>query len=167
MKVRPITVRERASTGIQIKTILNHVQRFKSFVYGEARLLANTKQPILEIEVHERRNSWALCSVCEQPSSSYDRQRFSHLQKYRNCAISRHGRPSGASNYPQILLRSRKFRCHGLHNRQFQRNRRRASMTNMNAKRSGDRTPVRQVGRTLVSSLELARAGKAPSCNGA
>ena len=60
---------------MQIKTILNHVQKFKSFVYGEARLLADANQPRLEVEVHERRNSWALCSVCEQPASSYDRQR--------------------------------------------------------------------------------------------
>ncbi len=25
--------------------------------------------------MHERRNSWAVCSVCEQPAPSYDRQR--------------------------------------------------------------------------------------------
>ena len=60
---------------MQIKTILNHVQKFKSFVYGEARLSSNTDQPTLEVDVHERRNSWALCSVCEQPASSYDRHR--------------------------------------------------------------------------------------------
>ena len=59
---------------MQIKTILNHVQKFKSFVYGEARLLADIKQPTLEVDVHERLNSWALCSVCEQPAPSYDRQ---------------------------------------------------------------------------------------------
>ena len=60
---------------MQIKTILNHVQKFKSFVYGEVRLLSNTDQPTLEVDVHERRNSWALCSLCEQPASRYDRQR--------------------------------------------------------------------------------------------
>ncbi len=60
---------------MQIKTILNHVQKFKPYVYGEARLLKNTKQPTLEVNVHERLNSWALCSVCKQPASSYDRQR--------------------------------------------------------------------------------------------
>ena len=60
---------------MQIKTILNYVQKFKSFVYAEARLLTDTRQPILEVDVHERRNSWALCSVCEQPAPSYDRQR--------------------------------------------------------------------------------------------
>ena len=60
---------------MQIKTILNHVQKFKSFVYGEARLSSNTDQPTLGVDVHERCNSWALCSVCEQPASRYDRQR--------------------------------------------------------------------------------------------
>ncbi len=59
---------------MQIKTILNHVQKFKSFVYGEARLLADNKQPILEVDVHERSNSRPLCSVCEQSAPGYDRQ---------------------------------------------------------------------------------------------
>ena len=61
-------------------SILNQVQKFKCFVYGEARLLADTDQPTLEIDVHERRNSRALCSVCEQPASSYDRQRMRRFE---------------------------------------------------------------------------------------
>ena len=60
---------------MQIKTILNRVQKFKSFVYGEARLLIDNDQPTLEVNIHERQNSWARCSVCEQPAASYDRQR--------------------------------------------------------------------------------------------
>ena len=59
---------------MQIRNILNHVQKFKSFVYGEARLFCDTDQPTLEVDVHERRNSWALFSVCKRPASSYDRQ---------------------------------------------------------------------------------------------
>lgn len=59
---------------MQIKTILNRVQKFKSFVYGQVRFLTNTDQPTLEVDIHERQNSWALCSVCKQPASSYDRQ---------------------------------------------------------------------------------------------
>ena len=35
----------------------------------------DTDQPTLEVEINERRNSWALCSECERPASSYDRQR--------------------------------------------------------------------------------------------
>ena len=60
---------------MQIKTILNHVQKFKSFIYGQTRLLCDTVPPTLEVNVHERLNSWALCSVCQKPSSIYDRQR--------------------------------------------------------------------------------------------
>jgi len=59
---------------MQIKTILNRVQKFKSFVYGEVRWLNVEDQPTLEVDIHERRNSWGLCSVCEQPASNYDRQ---------------------------------------------------------------------------------------------
>jgi hypothetical protein len=73
MKVRPTIIKE-DKHQMQIKTILNHVQKFKSFGYGEARLLCSTVPPSLEVDVHERRNSWARCSVCELPASSYDRQ---------------------------------------------------------------------------------------------
>jgi len=59
---------------MQIKTMLNHVQKLKSFVYGEARLLCETDQPTLEVDVHERLNSWARCSVCKQKAPNYDRQ---------------------------------------------------------------------------------------------
>ena len=59
---------------MQIKTILNNVQKFKSFVYGEVRLLKTSGQPILEVDVHERSNSNALCSVCRHPAPGYDRQ---------------------------------------------------------------------------------------------
>ena len=59
---------------MQIKTILNNVQKFKSFVYGEVRLLKTSGQPILEVDVHERSNSKVLCSVCGHPESDYGRQ---------------------------------------------------------------------------------------------
>lgn len=58
---------------MQIKTILNYVQKFKSFVYGNVRLITDAKQPTLEVEVHERSNSSALCSLCRKPAASYDR----------------------------------------------------------------------------------------------
>jgi hypothetical protein len=79
IKVRASIINENKSQ-MPAKTILNHVQKFKSFVYGEARLLADTDQPTLEIEVHERRNSPALFSVCEQPASSSDRQRMRRFE---------------------------------------------------------------------------------------
>ena len=45
-----------------IKTILNRVQKFKCFVYRNARLLEKTGVPELEIELKERANSKAICS---------------------------------------------------------------------------------------------------------
>ncbi len=57
-----------------IKTIPIHVQKFKSFVYGEVRLLKTSGQPILGVDVHERSNSKVLCSVCGYPVPGYDRQ---------------------------------------------------------------------------------------------
>jgi len=59
---------------MQVKTMLNQVQKFKSFIYGTVRFLDIAGQPTLEVDIHERQNSWALCSVCEQPAASYDRQ---------------------------------------------------------------------------------------------
>jgi len=59
---------------MQFKTILNRVEKFKSFVYGAVRFLDIAGQPTLQLDIHERQNSWALCSVCEQPAASYDRQ---------------------------------------------------------------------------------------------
>jgi len=59
---------------MQFKTILYRVQKFKSVVYGAVRLLDTADQLTLEVDIHERQNSWAQCSICEQPAPSYDRQ---------------------------------------------------------------------------------------------
>jgi len=56
---------------MQVKTILNRVQRHRSFVYGPARLVQGAKLA-LEVEVHPRRNSKARCSGCGNPAPGYD-----------------------------------------------------------------------------------------------
>lgn len=48
---------------MQLKTILNRVQKQRSFVYGQVRLLENRRLEI-EIDVVPRRNSRARCSGC-------------------------------------------------------------------------------------------------------
>jgi transposase len=58
---------------MQIKTILNHVQKFKSFVYGAVRWVDDAPVPTLEVEVHPRTNSRAVCSGCERRRPGYDR----------------------------------------------------------------------------------------------
>ncbi len=54
-----------------LKTILNRVQKFKSFVYKSVRW-ADAAQ-VLEIEVAERANARAMCSRCGRACSGYDR----------------------------------------------------------------------------------------------
>ena len=40
---------------MQLKTILNRVQKFKSFVYGSARWVDEARQPAVEVELHGKR----------------------------------------------------------------------------------------------------------------
>lgn len=56
-----------------LKTILNHVEPFKSFVYGRARLVEEAGRPGIEVEVHARKNGRAICSGCGQAGPGYDR----------------------------------------------------------------------------------------------
>lgn len=58
---------------MQLKTILNRVQKFKSFVYTEVRWTGSETQPELEVEMAERANGRALCSACSCPRPGYDR----------------------------------------------------------------------------------------------
>ena len=58
---------------MQIKTILNRVQKFKSFVYGAVRWNEGTSPPSLEVELRPRANGWALCSGCGRRRAGYDR----------------------------------------------------------------------------------------------
>ena len=58
---------------MQLKTILNRVLKFKSFVYGAVRWATETEVPTLEVELHRRANSQPVCSCCRRPSPGYDR----------------------------------------------------------------------------------------------
>lgn len=58
---------------MQLKTILNRVQRFKSFVYTKARWAGSAEAAELEVEVVERANGQALCSGCTRRRPGYDR----------------------------------------------------------------------------------------------
>ena len=57
---------------MQLKTILNRVQKFKSFVYGQIRWEQMNGQPVLLVEVFPRSNSRAICSGCGRPCPGYD-----------------------------------------------------------------------------------------------
>ena len=59
---------------MQLKTILNRVQKFKRFVFGDVTWREDTAEPALQVAVHPRRNSWAMCSICRRDCAGYDTQ---------------------------------------------------------------------------------------------
>lgn len=55
-----------------VKTILNRVYKFPSFVYEEVILRCQDEQLILEVEVRPRANTRAICSGCGRRCPGYD-----------------------------------------------------------------------------------------------
>jgi transposase len=67
---------------MQLKTILNYVERHKSFVYQEARWADPKTKSAIEIPIEPRANSRAICSVCGKAAPGYDRgppRRFEYV----------------------------------------------------------------------------------------
>ena len=60
---------------MQLKTILNRVQRHKSFVYGEPRWASDALQLSIEVPIEPRANGRPICSGCRKPRPGYDRLR--------------------------------------------------------------------------------------------
>ena len=58
---------------MRIQTILNRVEKFKSFVYGAARLEEGADGPALVVRVRPRKNGRPHCSGCGRPGRAYDR----------------------------------------------------------------------------------------------
>ena len=58
---------------MQLKTILNHVEPYKSFVYKKARWSDPGTKRTIEILIQPRTNGRAICSGCGQPAPGYDR----------------------------------------------------------------------------------------------
>ena len=57
---------------MQLKTILNRIEKFQSFVYGKIIMTEQDQQLVLEVEVHPRLNSRPICSGCGQKRPGYD-----------------------------------------------------------------------------------------------
>lgn len=57
-----------------IKTLLNKVERFKSFIYGTASVMRIDGGEALVIDIEPRRNSQPICPECHKRRSAYDRQ---------------------------------------------------------------------------------------------
>jgi transposase len=67
---------------MQLKTILNRVEKYKSFVYGKVRLSKPRGRLKLDIQMRPRRGSRPVCSGCGRRGPQYDRQparRFEHV----------------------------------------------------------------------------------------
>lgn len=58
---------------MQLKTILNRVERYKSFVYGDPRWADDAGRPTIEVPIEPRANSRPVCSGCRKPRAGYDR----------------------------------------------------------------------------------------------
>lgn len=58
---------------MQLTTILNQVEKNKSFVYEKAKWVPGAERLTIEVPVRARANSQALCSGCGQPRPGYDR----------------------------------------------------------------------------------------------
>ena len=65
---------------MRIQTILNRVEKFKSFVYGEARLEERDGGPALVVQVLPRKNGRPFCSGCGRPGPAYDRLEERHFE---------------------------------------------------------------------------------------
>jgi transposase len=59
---------------MHLKTILNHIERNKSFVYGKVKWVQGGDRRALEVQVRARANSRPRCSGCGQPGPGYDRR---------------------------------------------------------------------------------------------
>ena len=58
---------------MQLKTILNRVEPFKSFVYGKVKWVDDAKRPTIEVQIKTRRNGRPICSGCGEVRPGYDR----------------------------------------------------------------------------------------------
>jgi transposase len=58
---------------MQVQTILNRVQRYKSFVYRQARFRDSDDGLALDVTVEPRANGRPICSGCGQKRPGYDR----------------------------------------------------------------------------------------------
>jgi len=58
---------------MRIQTILNRVEKFKSFLYGEMRFEHHDDGLALVVQMKPRKNSRVFCSGCGRPGPVYDR----------------------------------------------------------------------------------------------
>ena len=57
---------------MHVKTLLNCVEKLKSFVYEDIRKIDAKDGPIIEVNVRPRANSSPICSGCGKKRPGYD-----------------------------------------------------------------------------------------------
>jgi len=57
---------------MRVKTLLNRIHKFQSFVYGDVRLIDRSGRLALEVDLRPRANSRPICSGCGQKMPGYD-----------------------------------------------------------------------------------------------
>lgn len=57
---------------MQLKTILNRVTQYKSFVFGKVTWIEDRSAPAIEVEIIPRRNGLRICSGCDRVCPGYD-----------------------------------------------------------------------------------------------
>jgi hypothetical protein len=65
---------------MRIQTILNRVEKFKSFIYGQAHLEERDGGPALVVWVRPRKNARPFCSGCGRPGRAYDHLEQRHFE---------------------------------------------------------------------------------------
>ncbi len=58
---------------MQLKSILNRIERYKSFVYKKVTWVDNASEPTIQVQIEPRANGRPLCSGCGRPGPGYDR----------------------------------------------------------------------------------------------
>jgi hypothetical protein len=58
---------------MQIKTLLNRVQKYRGFVYGSARFQERSGGLALEVDIYPHRRNGPRCSGCGRRGPQYDR----------------------------------------------------------------------------------------------
>jgi transposase len=75
---------------MQLQTILNRVERHKSFVYGTPRWGGNVLRPTLEVPIRARANGRPICSGCGKHGPGYDRlkpRRFEYVPLWQIAVV--------------------------------------------------------------------------------
>ena len=65
-------VKKQPTTQLEVKTILNRIQRFVGFVYSGIRLRGSGVSLRVEVQVAAHRRMRGKCATCLAPSPGYD-----------------------------------------------------------------------------------------------